>query len=150
MHSLRTHERLAIEMLLAGQHDTLARLRNQASRVSVSKRTYSAAGEYIDLAVPNDVELATPTDIILQDIELEFEGVKDGAAILLYVENGKLSFIEFATYGVEWPENPMVVGAHYLREVETQPGTYFYEPVQIRDLPTLERALLGRRSTSAA
>ncbi len=149
MDSLRTHERLAIEMLLAGQHDVLARLREQASRVSVSKRTYSTAGEYVDLAVPSDVELVAPTDIIFQDIELEFDGVQDGAAILLFVENGRLSFIEFATYGGEWPENPTVVGAHYLREVQTQPGTYAYEPVQVRDSSTLNRALLGRNSASA-
>lgn len=150
MHVLRIHEQLAIDMLLVGEQDVLVKLRKQASRVAVSKRTYSTAGEYVDLVVPQDVELVSPAELILQDIEIEFEGVKDGAAILLYVEQGRLSCIEFATYGAEWPEEPRVLGAHYLRGVQTQPGTYFYEPVQIRDLPTLHRALLGRGATSAA
>jgi hypothetical protein len=150
MHSLRAHERLAIDLLLAGEGEVLAKLRGQASMLTVSKRTYSAAGEYVDLSSPGDIELVSPSELILQDIEIHFEGVKEGAAILLYVERGKLSFIEFATYGIEWPEEPTVLEAHYLREVQAEPGTYWYEPVQHRDQKTLERALLGRKPASAA
>ncbi len=146
MHTLRDHERLAVEMLLAGDHEVLAKLRDQTAHATASKRTYSTAGEYVDLTVPAQAELISPADLILQDIELVFEGVKDGAAILLYIEGGRLSFIEFATYGVEWPTNPKVLGAHYLREIQTQPGTYVYEPVRVRDHAPNGRVALPLRA----
>ena len=82
MHTLRDHERLAVEMLLAGDHEVLAKLRDQAADATATKRTYSTAGEYVDLTVPAQAELISPADLILQDIELVFEGVKDGTAIL--------------------------------------------------------------------
>lgn len=63
-------------MLLAGEHEALARLRTQASQVSVSKRTYSSAGEYVDLTVPDGLELAEPNNLILQDVEFTFEDVR--------------------------------------------------------------------------
>lgn len=150
MQPLREHERLALSMLLAGNDDVLAVLRSQASQVAVSNRTYSTAGEYVDLILPQGVETVSPSDFILQDIELQFEGVADGAAILLYVRDGRLSLLEFATYGVDWPASPVVLGGHYLREVETQPGTFALEPVVLRDQATLNRALRERRPMGAA
>lgn len=150
MSRLRPHEQLAIDMLLDGDHRVLETLRRQANQVAVSRRTYTTAGEYIDLIVPEEVEIVEPSDLILQDIEFEFKNVNDGAAILLYVERGRLSFLEFATYGCEWPEDPEVLGVHYLREHQTGPGSYVFEPVPIRDPSTLERALIGRLPHSDA
>lgn len=150
MEALRPHERLVLDTLLAGDEAPLALLRAQASDVIVCKRTYTSVGEYVDLAVSSKHQLVEPANIILGDLDMEVIGVKHGVTTLLYVIDGNLDFIEFATAADTWPEDPKVVGFKYLREVETAPGSYALEPVNARDKATLQRALAGRGGAKSA
>jgi hypothetical protein len=149
MHSLRPIERLVLDTLLAGEDRVLVALRRQASDVRVSNRTHTTVGEYVDLQTAELSVLVDPPNIVLEDIDLEVEGVTHGVATLLYVVDGRLSFIEFATAAEEWPTEPIVRGATYLRAIETGPESYALEPSASRDQAWLRRALRGR-GTSAA
>lgn len=150
MDPLRTHERLSLEMLLAGPERPLASLRAQASSAAVRRRTYSSFGEYVDLDVPSTSERASPGALVLGDIELNVTGVSHSVTVLLYVKDGLLDFIEFSTIEGDWPEQPSVESAHYLREIPTGPQSFALEPVQERHPPTLARALVGRSAQGAA
>lgn len=147
---LRAHEKLALEMLLAGPERALASLRAQASSATVRRRTYSSFGEYVDLDVPLNSERASPAALILGDIELNITGVSHPVTVLLYVKDGLLDFIEFSTIEGDWPEQPAIQSAHYLREVPTGPQSFALEPVQERHPATLARALAGRSVLGAA
>lgn len=138
-----------LQKLLAGDHPILVHLREQATDVAVKGRNHTTVGEYVDLAVASRHAAVEPPNIILGDIDIEVEGVKHGVATLLYVVDGKLDFIEFATAADTWPENPVIKGVKYFREVETAPGSYALEPVPHRDSATLQRALKGRPAQSA-
>lgn len=148
MDSLRPHETLALQMLLNGEHPILAKLRAQACQAQVAGRKHTGVGEYIDLAVPSGSEPVEPTKVILGDVRFAVEGVKHGADVLLFVTDGRLSFIEFVTVADEWPASPIVRGSSYYREVETAPGRYAFEPCIERDTATLARALLGLPGSS--
>ncbi len=149
MDALRPHETLVLQALLAGDHPTLSRLREQATDLVVKGRKYSIVGEYVDLAVASRHSVAEPPNIILGDLDVEVEGIQHGVTTLLYVIDGKLDFIEFATAADTWPENPVVTGIRYFREIETALGNYVLEPVSQRDPATLERALKVRASSNA-
>lgn len=147
---LRAHELLSLELLLAGTETPLVALRAQAKEASVSRRTYSSFGEYVDLIMPPTAERANPSNLILGDIELNVVGVSHPVTVLLYIENGLLSYIEFSTIEGDWPEEPSVESAYYLREVPSGPQSFALEPVRVRHPATLARALAGRGAPSAA
>lgn len=149
MGPLRAHEKLSLDMLLAGPGPALASLRAQAACAAVRCRTYNSFGEYVDLDVPSTSERASPGGLILGDIELNVAGVSHPVTVLLYVKDGLLDFIEFSTIEGDWPEQPSVQSAHYLREVPTGPQSFALEPVQERHPPTLARALVGRSARGA-
>jgi hypothetical protein len=148
--TLRPHENLVLQTLLTGEHPLLAQLREQAADVSVVRRTYTTVGEYVDLEVASHHVAIDPPNIIFDDIDIEVEGVKHGVATLLYILDGKLNFLDFATLADTWPENPVVTGVKYFRSVETAPGCYALEPASERDSATLQRSLIGRSPKSAA
>jgi len=150
MRPLRAHERLALDMLLAGEEHALVALRAQAQEVAVRSRTYSSFGEYVDLTAPANSQTASPSELILSDIELNVSGVSHAVTVMLYVKSGRLDFIEFSTIEGDWPEQPLVTSAHYLRAVPTGPQSFGLEPVQLRHPATLSRALAGRDQQSAA
>ena len=147
---LRAHELLSLELLLAGPESPLAVLRTQAEKVGVSRRTYNSFGEYVDLVVPPAAERAIPSNLILGDIELNVTGVSHPVTVLLYIENGLLSHLEFSTIEGDWPEEPSIESAYYLREVPSGQQSFALEPVQFRHPTTLARALAGRGTPSAA
>lgn len=147
---LRPHETLSLELLLAGSESPLVALQAQARLATVSRRTYSSFGEYVDLIVPEEVERADPKDMILGDIELNVASISLSVTVMLYVKNGLLQFLEFSAIEGDWPEEPFVESAHYLREVPTGVQSFALEPVQARHPATLARALAGRGPQSAA
>ena len=149
MSSLRPIERLVLDVLLAGEDPALAILRAQAASVEVLAREHTVVGEYVNLKPAADCPRVEPQNIILSDIDLKVEDVEIGVTTLLYVEDGCLSCIEFATYTGEWPTEPVVLNCKYLREEETVPNTYSLIPVSERDPAALARALRGRSSSVA-
>jgi hypothetical protein len=149
MERLRSHERFAIDALLAGSHPTLEALRNQLESAVVTCRSHTGPGEYIDLEVAPGTTEVEPANIVLADVNLDVQGLPHGADALLYVTEGRISLLELVTAGAEWPTDPVVVGLSYYRETEVQPGSYSMQPQTSRDAGTLARALQGSGSNAA-
>ena len=149
MHSLRPHERIAIDALLAGDHPALAKLRRQAEHVAVTARLHTGVGEHVDLEPFMGEAPVEPTNIILADVNLDVEGLKHGADALLFIVNGQLNALEFATAVDSWPVSPVIKGIGYYKEVPTRDEGYSLEPTVSRDPATLARALKGRGNSAA-
>jgi len=149
MDTLRPHERRAIDGLLSGDSPILADLRQQARDLIVTSRMHTGVGEYIDVEPSATAHAVQPSNIVLADVNLDVEGLPLGADALLFVVDGRLSVLEFATAAAAWPSEPVVLGLTYYREVEVEPGTYSMEPTPARDHETLARALRGRSADAA-
>lgn len=146
---LRPHELRVLELLLAGRHTALAALRAQLAGAGVVKRAHTGAGEYVELEVRGTHERSVPASFVLDDVELTVKGVPHGAAALLFVREGKLDLLEFATTPGEWPLDPHIVAVSYLKAVETSPGNHALEPRGERDDARLELAISGHRTSNA-
>jgi hypothetical protein len=106
-------ERAVLEMLLAGDHPTLATLRAQAARVRVAARKLSGVGFFTDFEVPADLRTVShPRDFEIGDVDGDLEGLARGAAFVVFIRKGRLDFLEAHTYGEPWPEQ---LGAFRLR-----------------------------------
>ena len=143
MADLKPFEKTVLAAFFAGSDDRLGALRAQASVALVLQRRHTGVGEYIDFSVPMDLPVVSPANMIFGDVNLKVVGVPYGVASLLYVEEGRLSFLEFATYTGEWPQSPDLVGVGYFREEPIQPNGFALIPLETRDPQTLARALAG-------
>ncbi|UHQ18807.1 hypothetical protein LVB87_11505 [Lysobacter sp. KIS68-7] len=142
-------EKRVIDACLAGDHPTLSILRHQAKGITVVDRRHTGVGAYIDFAVDDAAPRLDPGSVIIGDIDLEVAGVTDGVATLLYAYDGRLQFLEFATYDDEWPEDPTLLRIAYFKERSIGPTTFALDPVAERDRVTLERALTSRNAEPA-
>lgn len=119
---LTTFERQVLDAFLQGSHQQLAILRNQAAVAKVSVREHTVVGAYADFVVPPTMPAATPHDIIFGDVNVEVENVENGVTALLFIENGYISFLEFATFTGEWPREPRLIKLGYFREEPKGPN----------------------------
>jgi hypothetical protein len=149
MHSLRPHERLVLNALLEGDHPTLAGLRQQLEHVGVPLRTHTGVGEYVDLEPIIGSQPVEPRKLILADVNVQVQGVKHGADALLYIVNGLLNVLEFATAADEWPAEPVLTGITFYKDVAMSDQGYALEPTPRRDPATLARALRGGASAAS-
>jgi hypothetical protein len=116
----------------------------------VRAREHTNVGAYIDFSVPETAPSLHAGPIIIGDVNLEVRGVSAGLATLLYVYEGRLQFLELATYDDSWPEEPELLSIGYLQEVQVSAGTFSLVPVKERHPETLARALQGRGAQDAA
>ena len=150
MSILTTFEKRVLDACLAGDDPKLVTLWQQADAATIKSREHTGAGAYINLSISDAAPLLEPGTIVIGDVNLEIVGVPEGVATLLYAYEGKLQFIEFATYGSAWPEDPEIVGVGYLQEVKIGTDAFTLIPVDERHPETLARALKGQESQSAA
>ena len=146
---LTTFERQVLDAFLQGSHQQLAILRKQAAVAKVSSREHTGVGAYVNFVVPPTLPAATPHDMVFSDVNVEAENVEDGVTVLLYIENGYISFLEFATYVGEWPKEPRLMKLGYFREEPKGPNGFSLIPVPQRDPHALTRALAGRHAQNA-
>lgn len=138
---LTPFERKVLDACLAGAHADLALLRNQLERVQVTDRSHTSAGGYAEFTVPGDMPRAANSELRIGDVDLKIAGISHGVATILYAIDGALRFIEFATYGEDWPETPELLGIGYFKEVDVGNGVMSLLPMGERDPSTLARAL---------
>ncbi|MFT3897698.1 MAG: hypothetical protein QM719_08390 [Thermomonas sp.] len=150
MDTLTPFEKQVLDACLAGDSPVLCDLRQQAIGLTVSSREYTGPGAYINFAVSESSPLLEGRTIIIGDVNLEIKGLPSGVATLLYILDGKLNFLELATYDGDWPDQPEITGIGYLREIEISEDSFNLVPAPERHAPTLDRALQGRASQSAA
>jgi hypothetical protein len=106
MKTLTTLEKQVLEMLLHGQDEVLAILRQQAKDLEVSSREMTGAGFYTEfLVLPNVQRVPGSPTFKLGDVNGRAENVSHGLGFLLYVKDGALSMLEGYTYDEPWPDD---------------------------------------------
>ena len=107
MNELTEFERAVLDAILEGDHPTLDILRAQARRMVLESREFSGAGFFLDFVVPEELAAPIP-DAVIGDVTAEIPGLRHGAGFLLFIRNGRISFLEGFSYGEDWP--PEVTG----------------------------------------
>lgn len=104
MYTLNEFEQAVLDKLLAGDHEILAGLREQAAHARVTSREQTDSGFYCNFEVPADIPtLNGSPDFELGDVDASVDGLEHGAGFLLFVRNGRISFLEGYSYEEPWP-----------------------------------------------
>ncbi len=94
-----------LPLLLTGEHPVVMALRAQWVSASIASAIYTGAGVYVNFDIP-ELPLVGLPNFCGGNAVIQADGVRDGAGCVLYVEDGKLSYLECYSYGVDWPEHP--------------------------------------------
>lgn len=141
---LTAFERRVLDACLDAPHPDLEALRCQAKSVRAGTRTHTGVGAYLDFVVAEDAPRACKPVMMIGDVNVTVRNVPLGVATILYVVDGVLDFIEFATYDGEWPHEPELLDIGYLKEIEVGNDAWSLLPTSERDPATLARALATR------
>ena len=102
--NLEELEEKVAEALLSGDDPVLETLRQQYAASVVSERDLTGVGVFIHFDVPANVPRVRPAHILLDDVFLDLERVEHGVMAMLFVNHGKLDFIEMCTVEGDWPD----------------------------------------------
>jgi hypothetical protein len=118
METMSTLERAVLEKLLAGDHSSLAALRQQLEVASVGERTFTGVGFMTTLTVPQEAPRAPVQSHMVRmgDVIAEIDGLKHGAGFLLYIQDGVLDALEGYTYDEPWPDTIRRFTLKYMKE----------------------------------
>ena len=147
---LSSFERAVLDAFLAGDDPVLAQLRTQATVCTVAGRKHTGVGAFTDLAVPGSVQRVSPPALTFGDVDINVPGVESGQTALLFVRDGAICLLEFATYAGEWPLNPSATRIGYLKYVPATSGGYSLLTTMQRDPETLAIQLAGQEGAGAA
>jgi hypothetical protein len=125
-------ERTVLDGLLEGDHVVLAALRSQLASATVSDRNFTKPGCFVDIQVAPNVNRVDPASFHIGDVHLELDSCEHGAAAILFVRDGSMSFLELVAYMEDWPQSPSLRRLSYLSPQGTQP---------IRDLKAFASSL---------
>jgi hypothetical protein len=122
-------ERKALEMLLAGDHPSLAVLREQLALADVAGRRFSGVGFFTELRVPPSARrLDDVPRLIIHDVYAEVSGLEHPVGFLLFITDGVLDTLECFIHDDQWPSSPpSLVRAYYVRTGER------YEAIETAD-----------------
>ena len=96
-------EEAVLQMLLAGDHPILKKLRRQLEHCHASRREVSGAGFYTTIEVSDAVEAIPDSCLRFGDVIAQIDGLHHGAGFLLYVEHGRIKMLEGYSYDEVWP-----------------------------------------------
>lgn len=124
LQSLNGLEQAVLELLLAGDHPVLARLRRQLPTCRVKGREMTGHGFYARLVVDRAIggELVPTERMWIRDVGGEILGLQHGAGFALCENNGVLDFLEGFTYDEPWPAQISEYSLHYDRARVRDPG----------------------------
>jgi len=143
MNGFTPFERAVVDAFLAGDDPRLATLRSQASACTVTSRRHTVVGSFTDLFVPEGVPRLSVPSVTHGDVDVEVAGVENGQATLLFIRDGALTLLEFATYTGEWPTDPKAIRIGYYRYVPSSTSSHSLVPTAERDPETLALQLAG-------
>ena len=94
-----------LQMLLRGEDECLAVLRQQAEQASVYFREMTGVGFFSEIQVPPEAPRITGRpSFTLGDVNGTAENVTHGLGFVLFVTEGALSMLEGYTYDEPWPD----------------------------------------------
>jgi hypothetical protein len=111
-------EHRVLDMVLRGNHPTLAVLRAQMIVARVLNRQFTGVGFFTDFVVPPTApRLTAPSEAHLgHDVCATIPGLEGGIGFVLALKDGLLGFLEGFTYGDEqFPDEMTGIRFSYLR-----------------------------------
>ena len=94
-----------MEMLLAGDDDALAILRQQLIAAEVTSREMTGVGFYTNFSIPlNAARIPNQPSFKLGDVNGKAKNVEHGLGFILFVTDGAIKILEGYTYDEPWPE----------------------------------------------
>jgi len=98
-------EQEAMRLLLDGDDDTLALLREQMKHVVTIRREYTGGGSYAHFTFDSNCpRLPGNASFSFGDVVCEVDGVDGGGGFVLFVNDGVLDFLETYSFDSFWPE----------------------------------------------
>jgi hypothetical protein len=89
---------LVVPELLAGDHPTLAALREQYERARIRRVELSGARFFVDYEVPDEAPLAMPPDLSSEAAKIDVTADCVPAGCVLLVRKGRLATFEGRTF----------------------------------------------------
>ena len=97
-------ERLAMDMLLAGDDPTLKILREQFRVTAVLDRKLTGVGFFVTFSVPPGARRIEGKKLsYLGDVKAEIKGLQHGADFVLHFRDGAIDYLEGCSYDEPWP-----------------------------------------------
>jgi hypothetical protein len=126
-----------MEWFLHGDHPILATLREQLAVASIANREFTGVGFFTNFQVPNTARrLSNLQRLVIGDLHSEVAGSEHGVGFLLFVDDGRLHFLEGFAYDAPWPGDLKLIRLCYLRPQE--PGSGAMIETAQRDLSFLD------------
>jgi len=98
-------EQEAMRLLLDGDDDTLALLREQMKHVVTIRREYTGCGSYAHFTFDSNCpRLLGKPSFVFGDVVCEVDGVDGGGGFVLFVKDGVLEVLETYSFDSFWPE----------------------------------------------
>jgi hypothetical protein len=111
-------ERVALTMLLAGEHKVLEALREQWRRSTVVRRNFGSGGIDVEFSVPADVPaIPDAAFVTIGDVWAEVHFLDQRLTFHLTIEDGRLESLNCSLYE-EWPAPVLVKRVYYVRRDE--------------------------------
>lgn len=104
MIDLTSLQKQVLEMLLNGDDEVLAILREQAKHGSVTSNRETGVGFYTEFAVPSEIQRAPGHKTFrLADVNGTAANLNHGLGFVLFIKDGALAALEGYTYDEAWP-----------------------------------------------
>lgn len=101
--------------LLEGDDPMLLGLRAQQRQLTVGSVQLSGVGFFAELIVPPDIPAVSPARLVGGNADIQLTGVMHGAGCLLFVEEGRLTFLEgYTNAGEEWRPDSHVLSIGHI------------------------------------
>jgi len=104
MNKLTHLEHQVMELLLAGEDESLSVLRQQLKQATVSSRKMTGVGFYTKFHIPSErPRVSGSASFKLGDVNGSVNNLKHGLGFLLFITNGEIDALEGYTYDEPWP-----------------------------------------------
>jgi hypothetical protein len=129
-------EHTILQLLLAGDDDTLTTLRKQLNAATLSSRKFTGVGFYTKFTVPGRIDLVPGrNNFEIADVCAELRELAHGAGFVLFIRDGVLSCLEGFTYVEPWPTEPQLLESYYVHHEPAD--SPFLDRCAVRDLDQL-------------
>jgi hypothetical protein len=106
MEGLLPLEEAVIDMLLAGEHPSLGKLRAQLPLARIRSRQSNGEGFFVEIELPAEVERPSikQKSLHIGDVKATLPELTRGAGFILFVREGRLAMLEAYSFDEPWPD----------------------------------------------
>ena len=126
---LNSTERTVLDMLLHGDHEVLATLRDQLVDIAVESREPTKTGVRTCFNVlESSPRLEHQVLFHIADVCADISGLQQPAIFILWIKSGTLKVLEAAVFDPTWPATAELKRAYYVtRPADPLPGNRIVE-----------------------